>query len=44
LGISREKINRQLKVWQRSGILSLKRSEVWIHDRARLAIAIDNDD
>ena len=39
LGMSREKINRQLKYWQRSGIVSLKRGEIWINDRAYLSRA-----
>ena len=36
LGVSRQSVNRQLKAWEREGLLSLRYGGVELHDRERL--------
>ncbi|MEM7170752.1 MAG: Crp/Fnr family transcriptional regulator [Pseudomonadota bacterium] len=43
LGVSREKINRQLNAWQSRQVLSLKRGSIILHDQEFLHRMVDQD-
>lgn len=43
MGISRESVNKVLSKWEQSGLVSLWRGQITIHDRARLDAFLDGN-
>lgn len=43
LGVSRQSVNRQLKAWEREGLLSLRYGGIELHDRPRLLEQADGE-